>query len=55
MKVTYKEGKALDCILLYTDCSNVSHAIGYLNGMYNEGMTIDEIISYFETTAPTYI
>ena len=55
MRVTYKEGKALDYILLYTDCTNVSEAIGYLNGMYNDGMAIDEILSYFETTAPNYI
>ena len=55
MKATYKEGKALDYILLYTDCRNVSEAIGYLNGMYSEGMTIDEILSYFETTKPSFI
>tara|TARA_R100000655_G_scaffold110133_1_gene168080 strand:- start:4746 stop:4946 length:201 start_codon:yes stop_codon:yes gene_type:complete len=55
MKATYKEGKALDYILLYTDCRNVSEAIGYLNGMYNEGMTIDEILSYFEATKPSFI
>jgi len=48
MKATYKEGKALDYILMYTDCSNVSQAIGYLNQMYNEGLSIDEILRYFE-------
>lgn len=55
MRVTYKEGKALDYILLYTDCADVSQAVAYLNGMYNDGMAIDEILSYFETTAPVYI
>ncbi len=53
--MTYKEGKALDYILLYTDCKTVNQALEYLTGMYNDGMTIDEILSYFETTTPTNI
>ena len=50
MQTTYREGKALDLILERTDCRTVSEAIGYLNQMYADGMSITDILNYLEFT-----
>lgn len=48
----YQRNQIIESVLLYTDCKTEDCANTYIDNMYADGMTFDDIYNYFVINSP---